>query len=142
MVCCLVSIYYCLYTYILVLYIYCDTEALTNCRDAKDSSSAQLYCIVYKLLYNICTVYINIKQYTVCALKHSCTLGWVNLYQKCEIEKYIVCGKLILPKEMERHFLKNFFATTGSRMCIDLRIFASFLYPTLLNICSQKFDRK
>ena len=25
---------------------------------------------------------------------------------------------------------------------MDLRIFANFLYPTLLKICSQKFDRK
>ena len=24
-----------------------------------------------------------------------CTVGWVNLYQKFEIEKYPVCGKLI-----------------------------------------------
>ena len=31
-------------------------------------------------------------------------LGWVNLYQKFEIEKYTVCGKLILQKKMERHF--------------------------------------
>ena len=29
----------------------------------------------------------------------SCIVGWVNLYQK-----YTVCGKLILPKNMERHF--------------------------------------
>ena len=28
-----------------------------------------------------------------------CVLGWVNLYQKFEIEKYTVCGKLILPKK-------------------------------------------
>ena len=27
------------------------------------------------------------------------TVGWVNLYQKFEIEKYTVCGKLILPKK-------------------------------------------
>ena len=26
-------------------------------------------------------------------------VGWVNLYQKFEIEKYIVCCKLILPKK-------------------------------------------
>ena len=37
---------------------------------------------------------------------------------------------------------KNFFYTTGLRICMNLRIFASFLYPTLLKICSQKFDRK
>ena len=28
-----------------------------------------------------------------------CILGSVNLYQKFEIEKYTVCGKLILPKK-------------------------------------------
>ena len=39
-----------------------------------------------------------------------CTVGWVNLYQKFEIEKYTVCGKLILPKKMERHFLNFFLA--------------------------------
>ena len=27
------------------------------------------------------------------------TLGWVNLYQKFEIEKYTVYGKLIFPKK-------------------------------------------
>ena len=27
------------------------------------------------------------------------TLGWVNLYQTFEIEKYTVCSKLILPKK-------------------------------------------
>ena len=31
------------------------------------------------------------------------TVGWVNLYPKFEIEQYTVCGKLILPKKMERH---------------------------------------
>ena len=38
------------------------------------------------------------------------TLGWVNLYQQFEIEKYTVCGKLILPKKMERHFLNLVFS--------------------------------
>ena len=28
-----------------------------------------------------------------------CTIGWVNVYQKFEIEKYSVGGKLILPKK-------------------------------------------
>ena len=32
-----------------------------------------------------------------------CTVGWVNLYQKFEIEKYTVCGKLILPKKIWGH---------------------------------------
>ena len=30
-------------------------------------------------------------------------VGWVNLYKNFEIEKYTVCGKLILLKKMERH---------------------------------------
>ena len=37
-----------------------------------------------------------------------CRVGWVNLYQKFEIEKYSVCGKLILPKKWKGIFL-NFF---------------------------------
>ena len=35
------------------------------------------------------------------------TVGWVNLYQKFEIEKYTVCGKLILPKKWKG--ILNFF---------------------------------
>ena len=31
-------------------------------------------------------------------------VGWVNLYQKFEIEKYTVCGKLILPKKLKGIF--------------------------------------
>ena len=31
-------------------------------------------------------------------------VGWVNLYQKFEIEKYTVCGKLILPKKWKGKF--------------------------------------
>ena len=34
----------------------------------------------------------------------------VNLYQKFKIEKYTVCGTLILPKKMERHLKKIFWA--------------------------------
>ena len=37
-----------------------------------------------------------------------CTVGWVNLYQKFEIEKYTVCGKLILPQKNGKAFLKKF----------------------------------
>ena len=65
-----------------------------------------------------------------------CTIGWVNSYQKWEIKKYTVCGNLILPKT-RKGILKKKFATTGMQICIDLRIFASFLYPTL--ICTQNF---
>ena len=31
------------------------------------------------------------------------TVGWVKLYKKFEIGKYTVCGRLILPKKMQRH---------------------------------------
>ena len=34
-----------------------------------------------------------------CMLRMGSTVGWVNLYQKFEIEKYTVCGKLILQKK-------------------------------------------
>ena len=67
------------------------------------------------------------------------TVGWVNLYEIFEIEKFTVCGKFILLKKIGRHFLNFCFGTTGMRICMDLLIFASFLYPTLLNICTQKF---
>ena len=33
-----------------------------------------------------------------------CIVGWVNLYQKFEIEKYTVCGKLILSKKIGKAF--------------------------------------
>ena len=46
----------------------------------------------YSLLYT----YRN-PRYTL--FPPNCILGWVNLYQKLEIEKYTVCGKLILPKK-------------------------------------------
>ena len=38
-----------------------------------------------------------------------CIIGCVNLYQKFEIEKYIVCGKLILPQKNGKAFLKKKF---------------------------------
>ena len=41
-------------------------------------------------------------------------VGWVNLYQKFEIEKYTVCGKLILPKKMERNKNKKIWAQLAS----------------------------
>ena len=44
---------------------------------------------------------------TVQQLAPLCTVGWVNLYQKFEIEKYTVFGKFILPKKWKG--IKNFF---------------------------------
>ena len=41
----------------------------------------------------MCKYYRHVKNYYF-----TYTLGWVNLYQKFEIEKYTVGGKLILPK--------------------------------------------
>ena len=69
-----------------------------------------------------------------------CTLGWANLYQKFEIEKYTVVNSFY--QKNRKAFFVIFFGTTGLRFCIDLRIFASFLYPTLLKVCTHKFDRK
>ena len=38
------------------------------------------------------------KEYGIYSIVH-CTVGWVNLYTKFEIEKCTVGGKLILPKK-------------------------------------------
>ena len=38
-----------------------------------------------------------------------CTLGWVNFYQKFEIEKYTVCGQLISPEKNEKALKKKKF---------------------------------
>ena len=39
-----------------------------------------------------------------------CTLGWVNFYQKFEIEKYTVCGQLISPEKNEKALKKKIWA--------------------------------
>ena len=44
-------------------------------------------CFVFTILYSV-----------------DCTVGWVNLYQKFDIEKYAVCGKLIFPKKWKDIF--------------------------------------
>ena len=59
-------------------------------------------------------------------------LGWVNLYQKFKIQKYTVCGKLILPRKMERHFKKNILAQLASK-------FACIFYEYLQASCIQNF---
>ena len=53
----------------------------------------------YRNLYGGCLKYVQL----------GCSLGWVNLYQKFEIEKYTVCGKLILPKQFKGIFIKKIF---------------------------------
>ena len=97
-------------------------------------SSYNLFC-----LKRFARWFLILMYFTYCMY---CTVGWVNLYQKFKIEKYTVFGKLIFPKKIERHLKKKKLGTTGLRICMNLRIFASLLYPTLLKICSQKFDRK
>ena len=68
-------------------------------------------------------------------------IGWVNLYQKFEIKNIqFVVNSFYQKKEMD--FFYKFFGKTGLQICMDLQIFASFLYPTLIKICTQKFDRK
>ena len=38
----------------------------------------------------------------------SCAEGWVNLYQKLEIEKNTVCGKVISSKKLLSNFIKKY----------------------------------
>ena len=58
----------------------------------------------------------------------SCTVGWVNLYHKFEIEKYTVCGKLILPQKMKRHFKNNW-----HNWLANLHGFANICKPPVSN---------
>ena len=46
--------------------------------------------------------------YRCCEVHDICTVGWVNFYRKFEIEKYTVCGILILPKKWKGIFKKFF----------------------------------
>ena len=69
------------------------------------------------------------------------TVGWVNLYKKFEIEKFTVCGKLILPNKMERHFF-NF---RMHNWHADLHGFANIFKLPVSNTYKDmhcKFDRK
>ena len=106
-----------------------------------------VYCMLYRIHYALPheskTKKAPYRQTSSMRHPSGYPVGWVNLYQKFEIEKYTVCGKLILPKKWKDIFL-IFFGTTGIRICMDLQIFASFLYPTLLTLflCSKKIDRK
>ena len=65
------------------------------------------------------------------------TLDWVNLCQKFEIEKYTVCGKLILPKKWKGIFGHNWLA--------NLHGFANICKLPVSNTFKDmhsKFDRK
>ena len=59
------------------------------------------------------------------------TIGWVNLYKKFEIEKYTVCGKLILPKKL-KGILLNFFLAQLACKC-------SWICKYLQASCIQHF---
>ena len=51
--------------------------------------------------------YVKLLEMTIAAWAFGHLLqyvGWVNLYQQFEIEKYTVCGKLILPKKWKDIF--------------------------------------
>ena len=76
------------------------------------------------------------KHYTVVGILAACTVGWVNLLKNIQ---FVVNS--FYQKNGET-FKKKFCGSTGMWICMDLQIFASFLYPTLLKICTQKFDRK
>ena len=72
----------------------------------------------------------------------TCTVGWVNLYQKFEIGKYTVCGKLILPPK-NRKALKKFF--WGHNWLANLHGFANICKLPVSNTfkdMQSKFDRK
>ena len=67
------------------------------------------------------------------------TVGWVNLYQKFKFKFKFKNIQFVVNSFYQKNgkTFFYFFGTTGLRICMDLRIFASFLYPTLLKICSQ-----
>ena len=77
----------------------------------------------------------NIKKAASRAYKHPQQAGsiWIKNLKWKNIQ--LVVNSFY--QKMERNFQKFFVGTTGMRICMDLRIFASFLYPTLLKICSQ-----
>ena len=62
------------------------------------------------------------------------TAGWVNLYTKLKLKNIQFVVNSFYQKN-EKTFFKFFLGTTGLWICMDLRIFAGFLYPTLLKIC-------
>ena len=62
----------------------------------------RIYTVIRGTVEYICTV-IRGRIYTVIRGRIY-TVGWVNLYKKFEIEKYTVCGKLILPKKWKGIF--------------------------------------
>ena len=71
-----------------------------------------------------------------------CTLGWVNLYQKFEIEKYTVCGKLILEKNWKGIF-KDFFLWHNWLANLDgFANICKFPVSNTYKDMHSKFDRK
>ena len=63
-----------------------------------------------EILHEIFRVVSPFPRYISCYISENrlplgqCAVGWVNLYQKFEIEKYTVCGKLILSKKNGKAF--------------------------------------
>ena len=55
--------------------------------------------LVFPYLFNL--YFYPVQEYSIHFFVFicNCILGWVNLYKKFKIEKYTVCGKLILPKK-------------------------------------------
>ena len=56
-------------------------------------------CITFRTVHSAWLFAEKITFWDIHCCKMGCIVGWVNLYQKCEIKKYTVCGKLILPKK-------------------------------------------
>ena len=77
---------------------YPDPDKMTQKRnhDPSCKKGTQIYCTVYTVVTVHCTLFFIL---TILYIVHTvCTVGWVNLYKKFEIEKYTVYGKLILLK--------------------------------------------
>ena len=56
-------------------------------------------CITFRTVHSAWLFAEKMTFWDIHWCKMGCIVGWVNLYQKCEIKKYTVCGKLILPKK-------------------------------------------
>ena len=95
------------------------------------------YAIINDTLFGICDI--KFSGWNIITYKGYVLVQFVSKILKLKNIQFVVNS--FYPKN-GKAFFKFFFGTTGLRICMDLRIFASFLYPTLLKICSQKFDRK
>ena len=87
---------------------------------------SQWFFLKVELIMKMITQTLSTDTLSLLQYGYICTLGWVNLYHKFKIEKYTISGKLIFPKNIERHF-KFFFAQLVCEFaCICEYLQASF----------------